>query len=151
MKKKFVYLGITMAMTTSLVLTGCGSKNNEDGGSEANTTAQKKTVSFDDLLMGTTQSDLVATYGEPDKKITDVTEIMQIFTTDMTEFQTQLEDDAKAEKMIDFFGGTEEKAQAALAELNQIGDKTIEIYEYSSGSEEIRVYVMGEKVLFRSF
>ena len=149
MKKKMIYLSV-LAGVVGFTLVGCGSGGDGASGSDKTETAAKK-ANFDDLVVGLSKDDLVKNYGEPKSTITDVTEVTEVFTEDMTSFQTAATDDKKVDDMVAFFGGTEEKMQEAMTEIASAGGQDLEIANYEVDGKEVHIYLLSGKVFFRNF
>ncbi|WP_339102039.1 hypothetical protein [Candidatus Enterococcus clewellii] len=147
MKKKLIYIGILVSMVT-IMFAGCGSAADK---TDQAAKTEKKQADFDDIQIGLTKDQLIKTYGEPEATVSDNTEVIQRLTTDMTAIQTEMTDEAQQQQLVHFFGGTEEKMQEALNDMLDSASEGMELLEYNVAGEELSIYIVGEKVLLRTF
>lgn len=150
MRKNLLYTGIVLTMITMLIA-GCGSAADKSAGTSQETKTEKKQADFDEIQVGLTKDELVKTYGEPEETISDNTEVIQGLTTDMTELQADLADEEKQQKVVTFFGGSEENMQEALTDMLDTASEGMELLKYTVDGKEINVYIVGGKVLLRTF
>ncbi|MGC6767267.1 hypothetical protein [Enterococcus sp. LJL51] len=150
--KKTIILGAVLLSLTGLGLAGCGSNESQSGNkAEQSTKANQKSREFDEIQVGLSKDDLTKTYGAPKETITDMTKVMQEFTTDMTTLQSAAEDQKTQEKLVNFFGGSQEKMQEELTNMLANADEGLEMLVYENAGETIRIYLTGSKVLLRTF
>ncbi|MBP1046937.1 hypothetical protein I6N96_11720 [Enterococcus sp. BWM-S5] len=149
MKKKVLYIGILISMVTVL-FAGCGSTADKEAGADQSAKSEKKQANVDDIRVGQTKEELIKAYGEPEKTISDNTEVIQGLTTDMADLQADMTGEQE-EQVKQFFGGSEEKMQEAFTDMLDTASEGIELLTYAIDGKEINIYIVGGKVLLRTF